>query len=163
MPLLTRSSVITAPSACSLVPVFRSSGKTFQLIVIDDLWIDSSFCMGYNHYRMSWWVMITTEGRLLTNVQLAFLEGEIRLYEYRLQEGEEVALLLDTYHNKARIYRPFDECQRLASRHQYELFIKRQPEETFVSHIERLLQLRHPKTEKAGPPDHGEPALRAST
>jgi hypothetical protein len=108
---------------------------------------------------MSWWVMITTEGRLLTNVQLAFLEGEIRLYEYRLQEGEEVAFLLDTYHNKARIYRTFDECQRLASRHQYELFIKRQPEETFVSGVERLLQLRHPKTEKSGPPDHGEPAL----
>jgi hypothetical protein len=93
---------------------------------------------------MSWWVMITTTGRLLTNVHLAFLEGEIRLYEYRLKEGEDVAILLDTYHNKARIYRPFDECERLAALHQYELFIRRNPEETFVSHIERLLQLRHP-------------------
>jgi hypothetical protein len=98
---------------------------------------------------MSWWVMITTTGRLLTNVHLAFLDGEIRLYEYRLQEGEELAILMDTYSNKARIYRPFDECERLAAIHQYELFIRRNPEETFVSHIERLLQLRHPNTQKA--------------
>jgi hypothetical protein len=110
---------------------------------------------------MSWWVMFTTEGRLLTNVQVTFANNELHVPFIRLQEGEDVAILLDTYHSKARIYRPFDECQRLASHHQYELFIKRQPEETFVSHIERLLQLRHPKTPKAGPSSaNEEPALR---
>jgi hypothetical protein len=107
---------------------------------------------------MSWWVMITTAGKLLTNVHLEFVRDEIRLYEWRLQEGEQLAILLDTYHNVARIYAPFDECQRLASLHQYELYIKRQPEETFISHIEKLLTLRHPKIQKAGPPE-GEPAL----
>ncbi len=78
----------------------------------------------------------------------------------RLEEGEEPAILIDTYHNRARIYAPFDECQLLASCHQYELFIRRQPEETFTSHIERLLSLKHPKMQKPGFPED-EPGLNA--
>jgi len=68
--------------------------------------------------------MITTKGRLLTDVQLEYTEEEIRIFECRFQEGEELAILIDTFYNRARLYAPFDACQALASHHQYELFIR---------------------------------------
>jgi hypothetical protein len=99
---------------------------------------------------MSWWVMITTTGRLLTNFEVSFGGSELHISWVKLEDGEDIAILLDSCHNNARIYPPFDECERLAALHQYELFVRRNPEETFVSHIERLLHLRHPHTQKAG-------------
>ncbi len=124
--------------------------------------LDSHYFIGYNRKTMSWWRMITTKGRLLTNICLAYTQEEIRIYGLRLEEGEEPAILIDTYHNRARIYAPFDECQMLASLHQYELFIRRQPEETFTSHVERLLSLKNPKAQTASPPE-GEQAQAAAS
>src|SRR5260370_23964732 len=108
---------------------------------------------------MSWWSMITTKGRLLTSFCLVYTQDEIRISGLVLEEGEEPAILIDRYHNKARIYRPFDECQALAYRHQYELLIRRHPEDTFISHIEKVLSLKHPDAQKPSPPENGELGL----
>lgn len=72
--------------------------------------------------------MITTKGRLLTDVQLVYAKEEIRISEYRLQEGEDLVILIDTYYKRARLYAPFAVCGVLASRHQYELVIHQEPE-----------------------------------
>jgi hypothetical protein len=91
---------------------------------------------------MSWWLMITTKGRLLQDFCLSFREGEIRVSWARLEEGEDVAVLIDRLNNKARLYVPLDAAQLLASRHQYELILPHMAErETLVAHIERLLSV----------------------
>jgi hypothetical protein len=91
---------------------------------------------------MSWWVMITTKGRLLQDFIVSYVDGEIRVSWVRLEEGEDVAVLIDRLNNKARLYVPLDEAQPLAARHQYELIIPQRVErETFVAHIERFLSV----------------------
>jgi hypothetical protein len=91
---------------------------------------------------MSWWLMITTKSRLIQDFCVSFRDGEIRVSWARLEEGEDVAVLIDRLNNKARLYVPLDEAQSLAARHQYELMIPDGAErETFVAHIERLLSV----------------------
>jgi hypothetical protein len=91
---------------------------------------------------MSWWLMITTKGRLLQDFCVSFRDGGIRVSWARLEEGEDVAVLIDRLNNKARLYVPLDEAQLLAARHQYELMIPQMIErETFVTHIERFLSV----------------------
>src|SRR5262245_44413857 len=94
---------------------------------------------------MSWWVMITTQGRLLENLLVDFFHDEILITGARFQEGEGPAILIDQFHKKARIYLPLEECQRLAALHQYELlyreafYLKREDREELVNHVDRVL------------------------
>jgi hypothetical protein len=91
---------------------------------------------------MPWWLMITTKGRLLQDFCVSFRDGEIHVSWARLEEGEDVAVLIDRLNNKARLYVPLDEAQLLASRHQYELIIPQiAGPEPFVTHIERFLSV----------------------
>jgi len=85
--------------------------------------------------------MIKTKGRLLEGFLVVFVQGEIRLSWVTLREGEQIAILIDRLNNKARLYSPLDECQRLASQHQYELVDSQAKDETFVRRIERVLEL----------------------
>jgi hypothetical protein len=86
--------------------------------------------------------MITTKGRLLQDFCLSFRDGEIRVSWARLEDGEDVAVVIDRLNNKARLYVPLDEAQLLASRHQYELIIPQMAgRETFATHIERFFSV----------------------
>jgi hypothetical protein len=88
---------------------------------------------------MSWWNVITTNGRLLTDVQATFERGEFRVSWPRLEPTEDIAILIDRSRNLAYLNRPFDVCQLLAFLHQYELYVGSASDETFLRHIERLL------------------------
>jgi len=96
---------------------------------------------------MSWWVMITTNGRLLQNLLVDFYQDEMRVTGARFEEGEGPAILMDQFHKKARIYVPLEECQRLAALHQYELFYRQGEDdrEELVAHIHRVLAFLHAK------------------
>jgi hypothetical protein len=96
--------------------------------------------MAYKYKTMSW-KMITTRGRLLRDIQVKFVDGEIRISWVRLEPGEDIAVLVDRAHNVVRLYAPLDECRTLAARHNYELVVPHKPEETFVAYVERFLGL----------------------
>ena len=100
--------------------------------------------------------MITTKGRLLPNVGLSFIQDEIRICCPGLEEDEKLAILIDQFRNKARIYAPFEECERLAALHRYELFIRRDEEETLVSHVERVLSLIQRKAQETTAPERAQ-------
>ncbi len=88
---------------------------------------------------MSWWSMITTKGRLLQDFLVSFRDGELYISWVRLEQGEDIAILIDRLNNQARLYAPLGDCRVLASRHQYELvFPSPKEEETFFTPIERL-------------------------
>jgi hypothetical protein len=96
---------------------------------------------------MSWWIVITTEGRLLTDVSVTFVHGELRVSWVRLGPGEDAAILIDRLRNVAYLSRGFQECQILAQQHQYELVFPKHDDETFLSNIERFLSLLPHKTD----------------
>jgi hypothetical protein len=89
---------------------------------------------------MSWWSIITTKGRLLQDVCVEYAKDELRIISPALEEGEEPAVLIDHLQNKARLSAPFEECQRLAVLHQYELCYPRNRGPSF---IERILSFKH--------------------
>lgn len=100
--------------------------------------VDSLSFMGYNHKTMPWWSIITTKGKLLQEICVDFTKGSLRVVGAILEDGEQVAILIDHLHNQARLYVSTEDCLKLAALHYYELFI--QPEqESFINRIERLL------------------------
>jgi len=115
--------------------------------------------MAYKYEIMSWWSMITTNGRLLQDVCVDFTKGkdELRIIGLTLEDGDDIAILIDHSRNQARLYAPFGDCTRLAAQHYYELFIRsRKPQETFTDHVERFLSITLPDEEKPSPPEDGE-------
>jgi hypothetical protein len=98
-------------------------------------------------------MMITTKGRLLTDFLVSFRDGELHVSWVKLEEGEDIAILLDRLHNQARLYAPLGDCRQLAALHQYELVFPPEESETFVSRVERLLQRIHPTNEKLHRPE----------
>ena len=87
---------------------------------------------------MSWWSIITTQGRLLQDICVDFTEDHFRVVGTTLEDGEDVAILIDHLHNQARLYVSDEESRKLAQLHYYELFI-RPEEESFITQIERFL------------------------
>ena len=118
--------------------------------------VDSLSFIGYNHKTMSWWSMITTQGRLLQGVCVDFTKGELRIVGLTLEEGEEIAVLIDHLCNQARLYAPLKDCQRLAALHYYELVGPRRPQETLTDHIQRFLSMIQRNEEEPSPPEDGE-------
>ena len=81
---------------------------------------------------------------------MTYVDHEIKIIGPRLLEGgEEIAILIDRMNNKARLYAPFDECQRVAALHRYELVLPRSEEETFAHYIRRFLSFTLPKKQRA--------------
>jgi hypothetical protein len=95
---------------------------------------------------MSWFELITTHGRWLRNVEAEFRRGEFKLSWLSLGPDEDVAVLIDRHANVAYLNRPFAECQILASRHQYELFIPGPEPKSMIDRIERVLDQIAPKS-----------------
>jgi len=106
--------------------------------------------IGYNR-EMSWWSIITTKGRLLQDVCVSYVDGEVLIIGLVLDDEEEMAVLIDRLNNQARFYAPMSVCQRLAAQHYYELFIRRRPEETLTEHIQRFLSMTEPDAQKPIP------------
>ena len=99
---------------------------------------------------MSWWSAITTRGRLLEDICVTYVDQEIKIIGLRpLEGGEEIAILIDRINNKARLYAPLDECQRVAALHCYELVLPPSEKETFAHYISRFLSFTLPKKQKA--------------
>lgn len=103
--------------------------------------------------------MITTKGRLLQGICVNFAKGELRVTGLRLDDGEGIAILIDHLKNQARLYAPFEECQRYAAKYYYELYIPRREDETFSSYVQRFLSLTQSKDEEPDPPRNGEAGL----
>ncbi len=105
--------------------------------------------------------MITTKGRLLQDFLVSFRDGELYVSWVRLEEGEDIAILIDRLHNQARLYAPLGDCRVLASRHQYELvFPPPKEEETFFARIDGLLQRIGPIHEDLLQPEPVEPPTK---
>src|SRR5260370_35789392 len=96
---------------------------------------------------MSGWLILTTKGRLMTNVCLVFADDEITLLGAKPEPGEEVAFLIDQLNSRAHLNAPFKECQRLALLHRYEIHLRRNVGEPFISYIERVLPFKMPLQE----------------
>ena len=97
---------------------------------------------------MSWWSIITTQGRLLQDVHVEVSQGkdELRVVGVTFDEGENIAILIDRARNQARLYASLRECRTLAALHYYELFIRsRKAEETLTDHVERFLSITLPE------------------
>ncbi len=75
------------------------------------------------------------------NVGLVFADDEITVFGVKPEPGEEVAFLIDQLNSRAHLNAPFKECQRLALLHRYEIHLRRNAGETFISYIERVLCL----------------------
>src|SRR5262249_16327302 len=138
--------------ALTLRPIRALRSSCISPIVWVSSLCDNSTCGDsiYGDMSMSWWAMITTKGRLLPNVGLSFIQDEIRIFCPGLEEDEKLAILIDQFRNKARIYAPFEECRRLAALHRYELSIPRHEEETLASDVERVLAVIHDPGLKPG-------------
>lgn len=80
--------------------------------------------------------MVTTKGRLLEYVSLTFINDEITIYGATLEDDETLAFLIDHWHNRARLYAPLHECERLASLHRYEIFLH---DEALFEYLERVM------------------------
>src|SRR5260370_1482886 len=96
---------------------------------------------------MPGWSIVTTKGRLLTNVGLVFADDEITVLGAKPEPGEEVAFLIDQLNSRAHLNASFRECQRLALLHRYEIHVRRNVGETFTSYIERVLSIKQPLQE----------------
>ena len=77
---------------------------------------------------MSWWEVITTEGRSIQDVCVCFERNELRVSVHELRPSERPAVLIDHLTNRVQLFEPFLVCQLLLAAHQYEIVDDREPE-----------------------------------